>query len=473
MKKITILLIICLVFVLTSCKKGFLTLLPPSQATADGFYKTADDINNAVTAAYAPLQGATMYQDRFITMMEARSDNVEDQNPGGNAGRDYNIDRFLAKSDNAAVSDAYKASYNDIARCNIVLAHLDVVTDANLKNQFQGEVLFLRALNYFNIVRLWGAAPLVLQSVNTDATLTIGRSPAETVYAAIEADLSKASTLLPPVYTAKTDMGRATAGAAKALLGKVYLTEKKYPQAVSTLKDLVPPGTNAYKYTLLPNVADVFNVANKLNAEVIFAVHYDKTITSQGVAQGHAMQYYFNKPVLDANLLKDYPAGDTRRDLLNTQTVDANTQPVKKYYDTFDPITKTLGTDFIVLRYADVLLMYAEALNEVTYSNDANSDNFKYLNAVRSRAKAPVYSPAQLPDQGSFRTAVLQERRLELPLELHRWFDLIRTNTAIDAMKNSALTQINIQTYQYLYPVPQSEIEVMHNPAIFPQNPGY
>jgi starch-binding outer membrane protein, SusD/RagB family len=466
--KFVLSLVLC-VGTLSSCKKSFLTLTPPSQPTAAGFYKTTADITNAVNAAYAPLQGASMYQDRFITLMEARGDNVEDQNPGGNAGRDYNIDRFLARSDNATVSDAYKATYADISRCNNTLAHLDVVTDAVLKNQYEGEMLFLRALNYFNIVRLWGAAPLILEPVSTDEALNIGRSTVTSVYAAIEADLSRASTLLPPVYSTKGDQGRATAGAAKALLGKVYLTQQKWPQAVSTLQELVPPATNPYKYTLLPNVADVFAVTNKLNAEVIFAVHYEKTIAQQG----HAMQYYFNKPVLDPKLLSAYVTGDARRDLLNTQTVDANTQPVKKYYDTFDATTKQLGTDFIVLRYADVLLMYAEALNEVAYSNDANSEQFKYLNAVRTRAKVSVYTPAQLADQGAFRDAVLNERRLELPLELHRWFDLIRTNTAITALQNSGLTKLTIEPYQYLYPVPQSEIEVMKNPALYPQNAGY
>jgi hypothetical protein len=469
MKKLIVIIAIAFLSGFTACKKDFLTLTPLSQATTVSFYKTTTDISNAVTASYAPLQNATMYQDRFITMMEARSDNVEDQNPGGNAGRDYNIDRFLDKSDNAAVNDAYNALYNAISRCNNTLPHMDVVTNATLKSQYEGELRFLRALYYFNIVRLWGAAPLILTPLTTDAALTVGRTAPNDIYAAIEGDLTNASSLLPAIYTSKTDQGRATAGAALALLGKVYLTEKKYTQAVSTLKSLVPPGTNTYKYVLLPNVSDVFNVANKLNAEIIFAVHYDKTISGQG----HAVQFYFNKPVLDPNLLSAYSATDTRRDLLNIQVVDANTSPVKKYYDTFDPTNKTLGTDFIILRYADVLLMYVEALNEVSYNNDPNSDNFIYLNQIRTRAKTSIYTPVQLPDQASFRTAVLNERRLELPLELHRWFDLIRTNTAITALQNSGLTKITIQTYQYLYPIPQAQIDIFNNTAIFPQNPGY
>jgi hypothetical protein len=317
-------------------------------------------------------------------------------------------------------------------------------------------------------VRLWGGVPLVLQPTSSQDAQNIGRSPVTDVYAAIEADLSRAATLLPATYAA-TDLGRATAGAAKGLLGKVYLTEKKYSQCTTVLKDLIPPGTNAYKYMLLPNIADVFSVNNKLNAEVLFAVHYDKTINGEG----HGFGAYISNPSIDPNLLNAYEAADTRRNLLNNTRVDVNTNPINKYYDTFDPPTKTVGNDYIILRYADVLLMYAEALNEVAYSSDPNSDNFKYLNMVRSRAGASVLTAARLPDQMSFRNTVWQERRLELPFEFSRWFDLIRTNTAIEALQNTALTKITIQQFQLVYPIPAGQIEVIHNPAIFPQNPGY
>lgn len=446
-----------------SCKKDFLTIVPQSLATDVAFYKNTADLSNAVTASYASLQG--MYAGNLVTLMEARGDNVEDLNPGGNAGTEYNIDRFLAKADNTVLSATWGTLYNAIARCNTALSHMDVVDNAALKMQFEGELKFLRALHYFNVVRLWGAAPLVLKPITADEAKQVGRSSVPELYAAIEADLTQAIALLPVTYSNSAELGRVTQGAAKAMLGKVYLTEAKYSQAVTVLKDLTPIAGNAYNYSLLPNIADVFSVNNKMNAEVIFAVRYNKTI----VNQGHGLSTYFNQPALDPKLLSDYGSTDTRRDLLNTITIDANNKPVKKYYDTYDPSTKSLGNDFIVLRYADVLLMYAEALNEINYSAAA----FEYLNAVRTRAKATAYVAADLPDQAAFRTAVLRERRLEMPLELQRWFDLVRTNTAIAALKNSGLTPITIMTYQYLYPVPQSEIDIMKNPSIFPQNSGY
>lgn len=459
-RSIYILFICC--FTLFSCKKEFLTLVPQSQATDVAFYKNTADISTAVTGAYARLQ--SLYMGNFITLMEARGDNVEDLNPGANAGTQYNIDRFLAKSDNTDINDTWTTIYDGVSRCNNTLTHLNVVDNPALKSQFEGELRFLRALHYFNLVRLWGAAPLILTPVTASDAQKIGRNSTAELYAAIETDLNQAVTLLPVSYANTADLGRATQGSAKALLSKVYLTEQKYPQAVSLLKDLAT-SANAYKYSLLPNVADVFSVNNKMNAEVIFAVRFNKTIPGQG----HGLNTYFNQPGLDPKLISGYGATDTRKDLLNTTTVDANDKPVNKYYDTFDPNNKTLGNDFIVLRYADVLLMYAEALNETGYSTDA----FQYLNAVRSRAHATAYATTDLPDQISFRNAVLNERRLEMPLELHRWFDLIRTNTAIAALQNSGLTKLTIQAYQYLYPVPQTQIDIMNNKAIFPQNPGY
>ncbi|WP_304065303.1 RagB/SusD family nutrient uptake outer membrane protein [Pedobacter glucosidilyticus] len=467
MKNILILMTGCLML-LSSCKEDFLTLTPPSALTEADFYKNTADISAAVSASYAALQSSNMYQDRFITLMETRGDNIEDQNPGGNAGRDYNIDRFLAQSDNIAISDAWRAIYAAIARCNNALANINVVTNPSLKAQHEGELRFLRALHYFNIVRLWGAAPLVLKPITAAEAKVLPRSPINDVYAAIEDDLTAAINLLPPSYTG-VNVGRASAGAAKALLGKVYLTEKKYPQAVAILDDLVPPSTNPHQYRLLPNVADVFSVNNKMNAEIIFAVRYAKNI--QG--QGHGLAVYFNQPVLDPKLLAAYESTDTRRDLLNFQTINGNNRPVKKYFDTFDPTNSTLGNDYIILRYADVLLMYAEALNEVAYNPLITSDAFVYLNAVRSRASATTYTPVSLPNQAAFRDAVLKERRLELPLELHRWFDLVRTNTAINALQTSGLTPVTIQPFQFLYPVPQTEVNIINNPSIFPQNTGY
>lgn len=473
MKRSILYLVLFVSAALFSCKKSFLTLLPPSETTDANFFKTTTDIDNAVIAAYAPLQ--TLYLGNypsltpvFLTMMEARSDNIQDLNPGANAGTEYNIDRFLAGSDNTDVAAAWDSIYHAVYRCNLALSHIDVVTDSGLKAQYQGELLFLRALHYFNVVRLWGGAPVVLTPITANQSLKVGRSTVPQVYAAIEADLTEAISLLPPVYSNTANLGRATQGAATALLGKVYLTEGKFSQAVTTLQQLITAG-NPYGYSLLSSIDSVFNVNNKMNAEIIFAVRYNKSVPGEG----HALPSYLNQPGLDPNLISAYGPTDARAALLTTATLDANDKPVLKYYDTYDPNTKALGNDFIVLRYADVLLMYAEASNEVGYDSDPNGAAFGNLNAVRTRAGATLFTAATLPDQASFRQAVWQERRLELPLEMHRWFDLCRTNTAAAAFAASGLTPVNFQSFNYLYPIPESEIEIMNNASLFPQNPGY
>jgi hypothetical protein len=139
----------------------------------------------------------------------------------------------------------------------------------------------------------------------------------------------------------------------------------------------------------------------------------------------------------------------------------------RKFYDEFSS-TNDVGNDFPVLRYADVLLLYAEALAEsaVQFSSDA----LTALNQVRTRAGAPVYTEAQLATQAAFRNAVINERRLELALENDRWFDLVRTGRAVDAIK---LTGITVPANRLVYPIPQSEIDTYNNPSTFPQNPGY
>lgn len=184
------------------------------------------------------------------------------------------------------------------------------------------------------------------------------------------------------------------------------------------------------------------------------------------IGEGHGFNDAFkNGSLLDINLKNAYSSNDMRRGLLDTRALDKDNTPVIKFYDTFDPTTKNVGYDYPILRYADVLLMYAEALNEISYS--VAGDAKKYLNMVRTRSGADAYTDAELSSQAAFRDAVLQERRLEFPLEMHRWFDLIRTNTAEAAMKKIGIT---ITKNDYLYPIPKTEIDLCPN---FTQNPGY
>ncbi|MBD2754310.1 RagB/SusD family nutrient uptake outer membrane protein [Spirosoma validum] len=460
MKKVAI--IFTALVSLTACQKDFLELKPLSQPNVDNFYKTANDFNNAVNGAYDALQSSTQYGGDYNTVIETRSDNVLDNDPSSGSGLRYNIDRFIEPTTNSVLRDTWGSLYTGINRCNLILDKIDAVTmDATLKNRYKGEAQFIRALSYFNLVRLWGKVPLVLTAGSTTDARSYVRNEIADVYASIEKDLTAAAAGLPATYTGN-DIGRATSGAAKGLLGKVYVTEKKYDLAVTTLKDLVTGTT----YQLLSNIADVFAVNNKNNAELLFSVKFKK---GGSLGEGHGS--WFGTSIgdnIEPSLRAAYSTGDKRLPLTVQIPVPTSINGVpRKFYDELST-TNDVGNDFPVLRFADVLLLYAEALNEVSYQ--ANGDAFTVLNRVRTRAGVATYTAAQLATKEAFRTAIISERRLELALESDRWFDLIRTGTAVDALK---VTGITMPAYRMYYPIPQSEIDVYNNRTTFPQNDGY
>lgn len=467
------LILFCSFFAVTACQSDFLDLSPQSQPNVDNFYRTANDFGNAVNGAYDALQSTNQYGGDFNTLLEARSDNVLDNDPSSNAGLRYNIDRFIEPTTNTVLRDTWGSLYTGVNRTNLILDKIDaagnpaVSIDAALKARYKGEAQFIRALSYFNLVRLWGRVPLVLTAGTTTEARSYVRNEVAEVYAAIEKDLTDAATNLPASYTG-ADVGRATSGAAKALLGKVLITQQKYSQAVPVLREVV--SSNLYR--LLPNVADVFAVASENNAELVFAVKFRKGVG--GVSEGHALWFGTNiGDNIEKSLRGAYTADDKRLPLITQVPVPSNVNVVpRKYYDEVSA-TNDVGNDYPVLRYPDVLLLLAEALNEsgVPPSGfQADGEALRLLNQVRSRAGAPAYTPAQLTSQTAFREAVINERRLEFPLEGQRWFDLVRTGRAVDALRATGIT---VPANRLIYPIPQSEIDVYNNPTTFPQNPGY
>ncbi|WP_020605930.1 RagB/SusD family nutrient uptake outer membrane protein [Spirosoma spitsbergense] len=460
MKQLTILF--AAIMGLTACQKDFLDLKPLSQPNVDNFYKTANDFGNAVNGAYDALQSSNQYGGDYNTIVEARGDNILDNDPSSGSGLRYNIDRFIEPTTNSVLRDTWGSLYTGINRCNLILDKIDAVNmDATLKARYKGEAQFIRALSYFNLVRLWGKVPLVLTAGTTTEARSYTRNEVADIYAAIEKDLTAAAAGLPATYTG-ADVGRATSGAAKGMLGKVYVTEKKYDLAAAVLKDVV----NGTTYQLLPNVGDVFLVTNKNNAELLFSVKFKK---GGLLGEGHGSWFgtSIGDPV-EPSLRAAYSAGDKRLPLSVMIPVPTSINAVpRKFYDELSA-TSDVGNDFPVLRFADVLLLYAEALNGVGYQ--ATGDAFTALNRVRTRAGVANYTAAQLPTKEAFQTAVIRERRLELALESDRWFDLIRTGTAVDAIK---VTGITMPAYRVYYPIPQSEIDVYNNKTIFPQNDGY
>lgn len=448
---------------MTSCGDSFFDLEPASSVTIDKVYKTASDYNVAVIGCYAKLQSQVNF---YTECCEYRSDNLSLGAPTAGTQDRYDIDHFTEKPSNGILSSYWANFNNNVYRCNLLLDQIDGANFAeNLKKQYKGEAMFIRALNYFNMYRIWGGVPATKHVVSAAEALKVARYSDEQMFDLIAGDLKEIvdNNYLPETYSS-ADMGRATSGAAKALLGKVYLTFHKWTEAKDILSQLIG------KYQLVSPIAQVFNVDNKNNNEIIFAVHFNKEIEGEG----HSYWYNLTNASDDTNqtssLLNTFPTGDARKDLITYVQVEKNVRLMNKFYDTKSPTFKTVGNDQILLRYADVLLMYAEALNEIQYDASEGSLALKYLNAVRQRAGISNLTAKQLPTQEKFHKGILVERQREFPYEGQRWFDLVRMGFAKSVMAENG---VEIKDYQLLFPIPQQEIEKVGDKSILWQNPGY
>lgn len=462
MKKILVLASLA-TLLMTSCGDSFFDLEPASSVTIDKVYKTASDYNVAVIGCYAKLQSQVNF---YTECCEYRSDNLSLGAPTAGTQDRYDIDHFTEKPSNGILSSYWANFNNNVYRCNLLLDQIDGANFAeNLKKQYKGEAMFIRALNYFNMYRIWGGVPATKHVVSATEALKVARYSDEQMFDLIAGDLKEIvdNNYLPETYSS-ADMGRATSGAAKALLGKVYLTFHKWTEAKDILSQLIG------KYQLVSPIAQVFNVDNKNNNEIIFAVHFNKEIEGEG----HSYWYNLTNASDDTNqtssLLNTFPTGDARKDLITYVQVEKNVRLMNKFYDTKSPTFKTVGNDQILLRYADVLLMYAEALNEIQYDASEGSLALKYLNAVRQRAGISNLAAKQLPTQEKFRKGILVERQREFPYEGQRWFDLVRMGFAKSVMAENG---VEIKDYQLLFPIPQQEIEKVGDKSILWQNPGY
>ncbi|MCE7063392.1 RagB/SusD family nutrient uptake outer membrane protein [Dyadobacter sp. CY343] len=464
---------------LLGCSGKFLDLAPVSEASTANFYQTASDFNNALASAYASLQLNGQY-GQYYAVSEIPSDDSRPVLSGSVIDQDE-FDKFYLRSTNPYLNTRWADGYKGIYRTNVILSRIDAISmNADLKKQYIGESKFLRALMYFNLVRIFGDVPLILEEiVDTEDGYRYNRTPAAEVYAQIIKDLGEAELALPATYTS-SDLGRATRGAAQALLGNVYLTQHRYAEAASKLKLVVDSGI----YALLPKYADVFSPANKNGKESVFEVQYKKGLSplkGNGLGSTYAPANSGNSVIQfggdgnnepTADMVQAYEPGDNRKDVslgtfyINSigQRIDQNF--IRKYDDA--PTVKYDSDDnFPVLRYADVLLMYAEALNEAGNVPDA----LTLLNMVRARAGI---SNKQISSKEDMRLALEQERRVELAFEGHRWFDLVRTGRALPIL-NAKASAIGITTKltekNLVFPVPQSQIDI--NPALIKQNEGY
>ena len=475
----------------SSCSKDFIDLNDPTRLVTTQGYTDSLSIVNGVTAAYSSLQdvyGKSGSNRGLWVFSEVPSDNSYTVVSGERLNE---FDTFSLVSDNPRLQNQWQYSYQCIARCNIILSRGDgVKLTAATRNRLYAEVRFIRALTYFNMVRIWGDVPLVTTEITNIAyAYNYGRQPATAVYAQIEQDLTFAAANLPATQTA-ANLGRATRGAAQGLLGKVLLTEKKYSDAAVQLKAVIDANT----YALQAAYANIFLTSNEMNSEILFAVRYSKggfgvgsgfvnfflpspltTAQAASVNGGVGTGQQFN--TVDADLVAAFATSGTT-DVRAAASYGNTATPyfTKKYIDT--PTTAyDAENDWIVLRYADVLLMYAEAINENSGPDALSLDAInRVIRRSRGLPVATANATVDLPattTQVALRTRLETERRLELNFEGHRWFDLVRTNRAIDVMNAyfmKAASTTRIDAHNLIFPLPLQEIQT--NP-ILTQNPGY
>jgi len=480
----------------SSCSKEFLEIEDPTRLTSANGYTDSLSISTGVTAAYSSLQdlyGKSGGSRGIFIFAEIPSDNSYTVTSGERLNE---FDTFNVLSDNPRLQSQWLATYQTIARCNIILSRAGGVKLTNAtRNRLYGEMRFIRALTYFNAVRIWGDVPLVTGEIaSIPDAYAFGRKPAADVYAQIEQDLAFAIDNLPATQTG-ANLGRATKGAAQGLLGKVLLTEKKYNDAALQLRAVI----DANNYALQATYANIFATNNEMNSEILFAVRY----TKGGLGVGSPFTVWFMPAytsaqatallgvnytgqqfnTVDADLVAAFTASgttDVRAATSYTMPSGATSYYTKKYID--NPTTSTdAENDWIVLRYADVLLMYAEAVNAQGGPTTAALDAVNRV--IRRSRNLPVATAAPTVDlpasisQTDLSARLERERRLELNFEGHRWFDLVRTDRAIPVMnaffaRTAAAGTIPrvITTNNLVFPVPLQEIQT--NPVLT-QNPGY
>ena len=451
---------------LTSCEDQ-LYQNPVTSKELGNFLRNETEVEEYVNAVYASLQNSGLYGSYLPTATEIQSDNTFDEVPANDNGNYGQLDQFAIIPANDIVTNIWQQAYVTIQRANVVLNRIDKVPYAitTTRQARIGEMKFIRALLYFHLVRLYGDVPLVTkETTNPNEYFGQGRAQSALVYTQIIADLTDAISVLP---ASSSQPGRVIKTAAQTLLGTVYLTQKKYSDAKTQLLSVATSGQHA----LMTDPATVFAINNENNKEIIFAVQYASGVN--GNTEGSAMFQLFapsgtvsgakghNLPTKSLYAL--YTTTDKRRTAYVT-TTSAGIPWSRKL--TQPSVITDGGSDVVVLRYADVLLKLAEAENELGNTSNA----IPYLNQVRTRAGL---SNTTAVTQAELRSAIDLERRLELINEGHRWYDLLRTGTAIQVMNdwfkaNNIL--VTITSKDLLLPIPQGQIDT--DPSI-KQNPGY
>ncbi len=482
---------IMVLFGSSGCEK-FLDEELKGQRSDQQFFQTADDAELALTGVYNVLTFADA-DNRIWVFGDVASD---DAAKGGIAGDQADIgliDNFVVSTDNGNLQTAWAINYEGVSRANKLLDNIDGIDmDVDRRNEIKGEALYLRAYYYYWLTSIFGDIP-VHTTTPTPEEMQKAATPVDEIYdEVIRPDLEMAASLLPAEQIGQ-NLGRATSGAANALLAKIYLFQEKWGESeAAALKVVSSP-----LYGLVDAYSDNFTKITKDNIETIFAVQH---LSGQAPWLGNRLNqwfapraengYGFNVPtqsfvdefeqttegIYDPRL--DYTIGrEGQTWFSDTVMFDPAWSPTgymqKKYLQGLDEVPKELKADgelnYVFCRYSEVLLVLAEALNEQNKTGEA----ITYLNMVRKRARESYLYDPDLPGYGSIpegllpdvsggqselRDAIRHERRVELGFEFHRYFDIIRYGPEYANEAFSDKENFDYDEYQY-FPIPQRELD--------------
>ncbi|OFY68499.1 MAG: hypothetical protein A2V64_10515 [Bacteroidetes bacterium RBG_13_43_22] len=478
-----------------ACSEEFVDRQPEDNLSIGNYFTNAKEIKSGLIGCYKTLQSIYYTKANHLPLnVEMMSDDLKDLHW-------TNVFHLFLKTNSNSITPLWTSGYKMIVNCNNIIAAIDKYkaindTEEALIKAYRGEACFLRALSYFNLVRLYGDVPKVTVPFDDpNNAFGIGRTPVDDIYNSViipDLEFAIANCYKKGDIALRGEEARATSGAALTILGKVYLTLNNPSKAAETLGKLIVDKAGG-NYSLFSNFQNFFLPANKFNSESVFEVNYN---TAAGQSSDFfrwmcpdigallCASKYDQQVAVEFNLMREFVnSGETIR---YTATVDsgkvsAANPPLQPWARKLTPAPADVknyaliaGCDYNypITRYADALLMYAEALMLINQKSDA----LTYINMVRTRAGVPVLTN---PDALTI-DVILHERRMELAFEGHRYFDLVRTGKAVEKISYALLTKIDydnlinrvgpIEAYQLLLPVPVTEIE--KDPTLS-QNEGY
>lgn len=470
-----------------------LDLRPISQETVDNAYATGTQLQAALTGVYESFQSNDYYVWDRVLLEDVRSDNAY---AGGDNPLIFQFDEIDTEPTNDRLFNAWSAIYNAISKANLVIERAPLIEQditEEQRDQYVGQALFLRSLHYYNLVKLWGGVPLITETIRSvdPSEVRIPRSSEADVYAQIINDLEMALDLLPHTYgnDASVNKARATKGAANALLAKVH-AQKPNPDYAAVLEHANAVINSPAGYSLLDNYDHLFDGNHQNNSESILEIQY------LGGDEGNWGPQLHLPPSISGDSWRKFTtpskdlveAFDEENDVVRkSATILFEEVPwIDEYWGNevnsrvpFAYKWRNAGgwasSDNVYLfRLADIILLKAEALNELGQINEAAD----MVDIIRERVDLPQLTDTETASRESLRSAILKERRLELALEAERWSDLVRYDVVVETMnslddvdlRTGETVDYNMSETDIFLPIPQNEIN--RNPALT-QNPGY